>query len=172
MLKTTKEICSGLEKLVNKRVTYYNALKLFVFIRMGMTESEDFYVKRVHSNIENLILARGKGALCCSKTLVASDKDNPTKKEVKYEVDKLAEIHIIESGDAKRFSDLAKDLMHQAHLGQDLYPASSAGAFELMVRRSGRYQELGQRQGHRSGRGGHNGGRGNVYRGNNPIIVE
>ena len=74
---------------------------------------------------------------------MAKDKENPTKKEVNYEVDKLAAIHIIESGDAKRFGDLKKDLTQQAHLGQDLYPTSSAGAFELMVRRSGRYQELG-----------------------------
>ena len=36
-----------------------------------------------------------------------------------------------------------------------------------MVRHSGRYQALEQRQGQRSGCGGHNGGRGNGYRGNN-----
>ena len=37
LLKTTKEISSGLEKLGNERVTYYNALKLFVLMRMGET---------------------------------------------------------------------------------------------------------------------------------------
>ena len=56
--------------------------------------------------------------------------------------------------------------MQQAHLGQDLYPTSSAVAFELMVRRSGWYHEFGKRQGHRSGCSGHNGGRGNVDHGN------
>ena len=58
--------------------------------------------------------------------------------------------------------------MHQAHLGQDLYPTSLAGAFELMVRLSMWYKSLGKRQGQRSGRGGHNGGRGNGDCGNNP----
>ena len=49
----------------------------------------------------------------------------------------------------------------------DFYPTSLAGAFELMVRRSGRYQELGKRQGQRSGHGSHNGGLGNGDSGNN-----
>ena len=57
--------------------------------------------------------------------------------------------------------------MQQAHLGQDLYPTSSAGSFEPMVQRSGKYQALGHRQGQRSGSDGHNGGRGNGDRGNN-----
>ena len=111
--------------------------------------------------IDNLILDGRKGALCCSKTIVAEDKANPTEKEVNNKVDKLSSIHIIESGDAKRFGDLAKDIMQQAHLVQDLYPTSLAGAFELMVRSSGWYQALGQRQGQRSGHDGHNGGHGN-----------
>ena len=59
---------------------------------------------------------------------MAADKANPTEKEVNNEVDKLAAIHIIESGGAKRFGDLVKDLMQHAHLGQDFYPTSSAGA--------------------------------------------
>ena len=98
---------------------------------------------------------------------MAEDKANHTEKEVNDEVDKLAAIHIIESAEAKLFGDLVKDLMQQAHLGQDLYPKSLAGVFELMVRRSGRYQALGQRKGQRSGCGGHNGGRGNGDSGNN-----
>ena len=80
LLKRIKEISSGLEKLGNEGVTYYNALKLFVLMRMGETESEYLYVKRVHLSIETLILAGGKGALCCIKTLVAEDKSNPTEK--------------------------------------------------------------------------------------------
>ena len=71
---------------------------------------------------------------------MAENKANTTKKEVNDEVYKLAAIHIIKSGDSKRFGNLADDLMHQANLVHDLYPISSAGAFELMVRRSGRYQ--------------------------------
>ena len=127
---------------------------------MGETELEDYYVKRVHSSIETLIVSGGKGALCCSKTLI-------DEKEVNYEVDKLAAIHIIKSGDAKRIGDLVKDPMQQAHSGQDLYPTSSDGAFELMFWRSGQYQALGQKQGHKSGHGGHNVGHGNGDCGNN-----
>ena len=50
LLKTIKEISSGMDKLGKKLVTYYNSLKLFVLMRMGETESEDSYVKRVHSS--------------------------------------------------------------------------------------------------------------------------
>ena len=64
-------------------------------MRMGETESEDSYVKRVHSIIENLIIDDRKGALCCSKTLVFEDKENPNYKEVNDEVEKLSAIHII-----------------------------------------------------------------------------
>ena len=49
-------------------------------MRMGETESEYLYVKRVHLSIEILILAGGNGAMCCIKTLVAEDKSNPTEK--------------------------------------------------------------------------------------------
>ena len=42
---------------------------------------------------------------------MAEDKVNPTEKEVKDEVDELEAIHIIESGDAKRFGEIAKDIM-------------------------------------------------------------
>ena len=48
---------------------------------------------------------------------MAADKANPNYKEVNDEVENLEAIHIIESGDAKRFGDLAKDIMQQAHLG-------------------------------------------------------
>ena len=68
-------------------------------------------------SIETLILSGGKCDLYFSKTLLAEDKANPTNKEVSGEVDKLAAIHIIESGGTKRFGDLAKDPMQQAHLG-------------------------------------------------------
>ena len=81
-------------------------------------------------------------------------------------------IHIIESGEAKRFGDLTKDNMQQANLVQDFYPTSSDGNFELMFWRSGRYQALGQRQVQRSGRGVHNCGRGNGDCGNNHLVVE
>ena len=58
--------------------------------------------------------------------------------------------------------------MQQAYLGQDLYPTSLVGAFELMVWHSGSYPSLGQRQGQRSGCCSHNGGRVNGGHCNNP----
>ena len=64
-------------------------------------------------------------------------------KREKNEVENLADIHMIESGDTKRFGDIAKDLTQQAHLVKELYPTSLDGAFELIVWRSGRYQSLG-----------------------------
>ena len=64
----------------------------------------------------------GVNVLC--KTVVSAYKANTTEKEGNDEVEKLAAIHIIESGDAKIFGDLAKDIMQKAHLGQDLYPMS------------------------------------------------
>ena len=39
MLKTIKEISSGLDKLGNERVIYYNEQKASVLMRMGETES-------------------------------------------------------------------------------------------------------------------------------------
>ena len=99
-------------------------MQLFVLMQMGDTESEDSNVNRVHLIIETLTLSGGKGYLCYSKTIMDEDKENPTEKEVNNEVENLAAIHIIESGEYKRFVDLAKDLMQQANLGQDLYPTS------------------------------------------------
>ena len=71
LLKTIKEILSGLDKLVSKHVTYYNSLKSCVLKLIGKTESEDSYVKIFHSIIKTLIPDGRKGDLCCIKTLVA-----------------------------------------------------------------------------------------------------
>ena len=73
---------------------------------------------------------------------MAEDKAITTEKEVNNKVDKLESTHIIKSGDSKRFGDIAKDLMHQADLVQDLYQTSLSGYSGLMVLCSGRYQEL------------------------------
>ena len=71
ILKTIKEISSGLDKFGNESVTNYNALKSIVLMGMGKTESEDSYVKIFHSIIKTLIPDGRKGYLCCIKTLVA-----------------------------------------------------------------------------------------------------
>ena len=42
---------------------------------------------------------------------MAEDKANPTEKEVNDEVYKFSDIHIIKSGEAKRFGGIVEDLI-------------------------------------------------------------
>ena len=58
-----------------------------------------------------------------------------------------------------RYGNLNKELQNRSYVGRGKYPTNSGGSYKMMVRRSGRYQSIGN--------GGNGGGRGNSYgRGN------
>jgi hypothetical protein len=140
-------------------------------MRQGEAESDSGYMKRFEMNVETLITAGGRHILC-SPELMDKEEDEPTEDEIDVEENKFKAICFIKRSDPNRYKSLLNDLKHAAYVGRDEYPNTPAGAFELMVRRSGAFTtHLGGGNGNRSGnsrnRGGYQGSRGSGGRGFN-----
>jgi hypothetical protein len=143
LLQELKKVTTGIDALGNKRVTYFNALKAFVNMHQGNNESDDSVLKRAKSAVETLVLAGGRHVLCSPDIMDTVVLNNPTDQEISIEEERFRAIHLLQIADPQRYSSLNEDLQHGSYLGRDEYPETTSGAFELMVRRSGRYQALG-----------------------------
>ena len=149
----------GIDSMGNKHVNLIKAMKLLLNMRQGQEENEDIYLKRMKANTESLKLAGGKHILT-SPDLMTIAGTTATDQETNVEIDKFMGILLLLNSDTQRYSDLQVELAQDAQLGNDNYPQTTASTYELMCRRSGRYDHFG-----RSGRGGRHGGRGGRGRG-------
>ena len=170
LLKKLKEVTSGLDTKSNKRSNLHEAILVFFTMKQGENESDSNYMKRFETNLETLITAGGKHIMC-SPDLMDKDGDEGTEEEIEIEENKFKAICYIKRGDPNRYTSLLNDLKHAAYVGRDEYPDTPAGAFDLMVRRSGAFTtHLGGGGGGRFGGGrgrGFFGGRGSGGRGFN-----
>ena len=144
----------GIDSMGNKYVNLIKAIKLLINMRQGQEESDDVYLKRMKANAESLKLAGGKH-IFVSPELITSAGSTVTAKETSTEIDKFLGFLLLLNADQQRYGDLQKELAQDAQLGNDNYPQTTASTYELLCRRSGRYESFG-----RPGRGGRNGGRG------------
>ena len=150
LLKELKKVTTGIDALGNKRVTYFNALKAFVNMHQANNESDDSVLKRAKSAVETLVLAGGRHVLCSPDIMDTIVLNNPTDQEISIEEEKFRAIHLLQIADSNRYSSLNEDLQNGSFLGRDEYPETTSGTFELMVRRSGRYQALGSNRNHQN----------------------
>jgi hypothetical protein len=67
------------------------------------------------------------------------EDDEATEEEIEIEENKFKAICNIKRGDPNRYKSFLNDLKHAAYEGRDEYPDTPAGAFDLMVRRSGAF---------------------------------
>jgi hypothetical protein len=67
------------------------------------------------------------------------EDDEATEEEIEIEENKFKAICNIKRGDPNRYKSFLNDLKHAAYVGRDEYPDTPAGAFDLMVRRSGAF---------------------------------
>ena len=138
LLKKLKEVTSGLDTKSNKRSNLHEAILVFFTMKQGENESDSKYMKRFETNLETLITAGGKHIMC-SPDLMDKDGDEGTEEEIEIEENKFKVICYIKRGDPNRYNSLLNDLKHAAYVGRDEYPNTPAGAFDLMVRRSGAF---------------------------------
>jgi hypothetical protein len=162
LLKKLKEITSGLDIKSNKRSNLHDALVAFVKTEQHNGESDDDYMKRFKASVETLISAGGR-QIFCSPEIMESKTDIPTKAERSAEEEKFKAICYLKQSDKSRHGSLLRDLQNGAYVGRDEYPTTTAGAYDLMIRRSGAFQGRstgGRGRGGRFGRGGGRSGRG------------
>ena len=158
LLRELQRETAGIDSLGNKHVNYIKALKALLNIKQHNDENDEVYYKRMKANIDSLKLAGGKHVLC-SPDLVEKTGTTATAQEEDYEADQFFGILLLTNSDAQRYGILNKELLHAAQFGNNDYPNTSSGAYELMCRRSGRYDHY-SRSGGGRGSGSNNGGRG------------
>jgi hypothetical protein len=159
LLKKLKEIMAGLDVKSNKRSNLHEALVAFVKTEQYSGESDDNYMKRFKASVETLISTGGKHFLC-SPDIMDKKGDEPTKAEVATEEEKFKAICYLKQSDKTRHGALLRDLQNGAYVGRDEYPTTTAGAYDLMIRRSGIFQGKASIVHNRHGRFGRGGGRG------------
>ena len=56
--------------------------------------------------------------------------------------DEFSAIHLLQTSDPVIYGNLNKELQNGSYVGRGKYTNNSGGAYELMIRRSGRYQSI------------------------------
>ena len=78
-----------------------------------------------------------------SPRLIDKNGTQPTEKEKKVESEKFMAVLLLLNSDPIRYKALNTELLHSAQLKEDdEYPKTSSSAYELMCRRSGRYENI------------------------------
>ena len=66
----------------------------------------------------------------------------PSEKETTREEEKFSAIHLLQTLDLVRHGNLNEELQNESYVGREKYPTTFGVSYELMVRRSGRYQSI------------------------------
>ena len=171
LLEKLKTITLGLDSKSNKRSNLHDALKILVKMQQGPDESDDTYMKRFKANIDTLISAGGRHILC-SETIMDKASTNLTDVEIIAEEENFKAMMYLKQSDKSRHGRLIGDLQNGAYVDCDEYPTTLAGAYDLMIRRSGVFTSFLNNSGDRfrPGRGffgrdspGRGGGRGSSF---------
>ena len=158
LLEKVKTIVSGLDTKVNLRVSLYDVITKFVFLKQFVTETNDAYHTRFKSMIETLKIAGGEHILI-SPVMLGSELSAASSTQLSTEKEKCMAICFILKSDKERYKDLLQDLKRSANLGRDEYPETLTEAFDLLVRESDEYDTVRPMSNRYRGRGGR-GGRG------------
>ena len=80
--------------------------------------------------------------LCSPDIMEAIDQAKPSDKETTSEEEKCSAINLIQTSDTGRYVNINKELHNGSYLGKDYCLTTYRGDYELMVRRSVRYQSI------------------------------
>ncbi len=131
----------GLDSKSNKRSNLHNTLQILEKIQHGLIESADTYMKRFKANIDTLISA-GDRYILCSETIMDKDSTDPTDAEIIVEEEKFKAMMYLKQSDKSRHGRIISNLQDGANVDCDEYPTTLAGAYDLMIHRSGVFTSI------------------------------
>ena len=102
--------------------------------------------------VETLSLASGQPTFCSTQI---SDANFPLLQRTtkRTEVDKLCAVHLLTTANPHRHKDLNEELVNASYVGRDECQITPSSAYELLVRRSGRFCSLNRITGRPRNRG-------------------
>ena len=118
--------------------------------RQGQSESDDDYLNKFNSILENMILAGG-GHILCSPQIIGKDMVSCTPIEINTEKERFKAMCFILRADKIRYGDLLEELRKGVYIGRDKYTTTVPDAYELLIWTS---QQIGYNQ-IRTGQSGH-----------------
>ena len=118
--------------------------------KQGQLESDDEFLNKFNSRLENMILAGG-GHILCSPQILGKDMVYCTPMEINTEKERFKAMCFILRADKIRYDDLLEELKKEVHRDRDEYPTTVPDAYELLLRTS---QQIGYNQ-RRTGQSGH-----------------
>ena len=84
LLEKNKKITAGVDTKENPMLTLHEQMLMFVTTRQGQSESDDDYLRKFNSRLENMILAGG-GHILCSPQILGKDMISCTPMEINTE---------------------------------------------------------------------------------------
>ena len=133
LLKNIKLISAGVDTTVNVVVTYHQQFMNILFLRQGLSESMEDYLKRFNALTETTKLAGGKNLWYCKK-LYDKKLQDATNDEIKTSTEKVQAIFFLLHGDKTRFGARIRELERAMHAGRDEWPKLVVAAYHLMIK--------------------------------------
>ena len=161
LLNKIKNTTADVDTKTNPAITLHEKMLIFMTTRQGQLESDDDYLNKFNSRLENMILA-GCGHLFCSSQILGKDMVSCTKMEINTEKERFKAKCFILRADEIRYGDHSEDLRKEVYRGRDEYPTTVPDVYELLLRKS---QQIGynQRQTVQSGHCTQMGGKGEGF---------
>ena len=110
--------------------------------RQGQSDSDDNYLRKFNSRLENMILS-GDRHILCSPQILGKDMFSCTPMEINTEKERFKVVCFILRADEIRYGDLLEELRKGVYRGRDKYPTTVSDAYELLLRTS---QQIGYTQ--------------------------
>ena len=102
----------------NPALTIHEQMLIFTTTRQGQLESDDDYLNKFNSRLENMILAGG-GHIMCSPQILGKDMASCTTVEIDAEKEIFKAVCFILRADENRYGDLLEELRKGVYRGRD-----------------------------------------------------
>ena len=124
-----------MDRKANPALTLHEQMLIFMTTRQGQSESDDNYLNKFNSRLENMILSGG-GHIFCNPQILGKDMISCTPIEINTEKERFKDICFILRADEICYGDILEELRKGVYRGRDEYPTTVSDACELLLRTS------------------------------------
>ena len=133
LLEKIKVVSAGVDATANVVATYHQQYMSVSYLRQGLTESMEEYLKRFHALVATTKLAGGENIWYCEKLFDLRMKD-ASEQQIKESEEKVKAVFFLLHGDKTRFGERIRELERAMHAGRDEWPLTVVGAYHLMIK--------------------------------------
>ena len=117
-LEKIKKTTAGVDTKTNPALKLHEQIIIFMTTGQGQSDSDDDYLKKINSRLENIILAGG-GHILCSPQILGKDMVSFTPTEINTEKERFKAMCFILRAEEIRYGDLLEELRKGVYRGRD-----------------------------------------------------